>query len=245
MGKKKQAVAYIRVSTSGQAESGAGLNLQRISIDAYAEAAGLTVVETFSDAQSGVGADSATARSGLKAAILKSRELNCPILIDGLDRLSRDTTALEKFLSDKGLKIISTRHGENPQHAVMIAAAERAQAEAERISRTTKKGLEKARARGTQLGNRTNLEEARLLGIATNQRKAGELTRKLMPIIKTVCTDRKLTKAQIADELNRLGYRTPRGKPWSDVTIRPQLERIAGWERASEASSDNPLFGMF
>lgn len=248
---KKPAIAYMRVSTTGQAETGAGLDLQRISIGAFAREARFDIIETFRDAQSGVGEDSVQARSGLKAAIEKSRELNCPILVDGLDRFARNTKALEAMVLDGRLNVISTRHGEDAQRAVIIAAGARAQAEAERISRTTKEGLQRARDRGVTLGNTKNLEEARQNAIRSNKDKADKLTQELRPIIQEIRTYRKLTRAQIAEELNRRGHRSPRGILWSAVTIRPQLERIAAWEAEEEAQKerelyrDNPNFGIF
>ncbi|MEH6717535.1 MAG: recombinase family protein [Aurantimonas endophytica] len=245
MGKKKQAIAYLRVSTSGQAEAGAGLDLQRIRIDTFAREAGFAIAHAFSDAQSGVGEDSAAKRPGLRDAVALSIETGWPILVDGLDRFSRNTRKLEAMVLDGRLEVISTKSGESPARAVVIAEAQRAQAEAERISRTTKEGLQKARARGVTLGNTKNLDEARQLGIASNKSKAERMTRGLMPIVQEIRAGGKATKAQIADELNRRGYRSPRGAPWTATTIRPQLERIAGWESASDANSDNPLYGMF
>lgn len=43
----KQIVGYVRVSTAGQGASGLGLEGQQAAIDAYAKAAGATVVRLY------------------------------------------------------------------------------------------------------------------------------------------------------------------------------------------------------
>lgn len=244
MVKRKTAIAYIRVSTTGQAEIGAGLDLQRTSIDAFAREAGFDIVDTFRDAHSAVGEDSAGERPGLMNAIEKSQQTGWPILVDGLDRFSRHTGTLEKVIDGGVVKVISTRLGENPDRATMISSAKRAQAEAERISETTKAGLQRTKARGTRLGNTTNLAEAQRLGIATNMDKAERFTRKLMPTIRRITTDRKLTRDQIAAELNQLGERAPRGQEWTAAAVRSQQKRIVMLEKM-DSDLANPMFGMF
>ena len=62
------AVAYLRVSTNDQAESGAGLAAQRAAITAYASANNMTITAWYEDA--GVsGAAGLEARPGLAAAV--------------------------------------------------------------------------------------------------------------------------------------------------------------------------------
>jgi DNA invertase Pin-like site-specific DNA recombinase len=52
-----QAIAYIRVSTQGQAKSGLGLEAQRNAINAFAKAEGFTVATTFEERETGKGSD--------------------------------------------------------------------------------------------------------------------------------------------------------------------------------------------
>jgi len=248
MPKRRLAIAYIRVSTKGQEEDGAGLNFQLVSIQAYANAAGYIVTDTFRDAQSGVGEDSAKARPGLRAAIEISQKTGRPIIVDGLDRFSRNTKVLEDMVASGRLAVISTRSGEDPRHAVTMAEASRAQAEAERISRTTREGLRKARQRGVRLGNTKNLPEARVRASEARTNKARKLTEEIAPIIRELRELKPaVSKKEIAEELNRRGYLSPRGEIWTETTVRPQLKRIADWEETDRQAfyNENPLFGMF
>ena len=60
-------VGYVRVSTSEQADSGAGLEAQRAAIDAEAAHRGWTLLETFEDA--GASGKSLSGRAGLQEAL--------------------------------------------------------------------------------------------------------------------------------------------------------------------------------
>jgi DNA invertase Pin-like site-specific DNA recombinase len=85
-----QAVAYVRVSTQGQAKSGLGLDAQRDAIAAFAKAEGFTVASVLEEHESGKGADALDRRPQLAAAIKAARKLGAPIIVSKLDRLSRD-----------------------------------------------------------------------------------------------------------------------------------------------------------
>jgi DNA invertase Pin-like site-specific DNA recombinase len=108
--------AYRRVSTDRQAEQGYGLDAQAAALDTWAEAAGLPILETFTDA--GVsGACSPLERPAFAALLLRARELggDSPDSADGrresacalvnvvlprLDRLARDLLIQEQALAD-------------------------------------------------------------------------------------------------------------------------------------------------
>lgn len=246
----KKAIAYTRVSTAGQLESGSGLDFQMTAIRAFAKAAGYEIVEAFSDAHTGVGEDSITDRPGVQAALEKARRTGWPVLVDGLDRLSRHSKTLEDLIADNGARVLSVRDGEAPTRAVLIARAARAQEEAERISVTTREGLARARQNGVVLGNQTNLREAQRLGAERNRTRAGQRAGELAPIISEVLASGKSTHGEIADELNRRGILTPRGKAWTAASIRRPLARIKDIQSSAESNSsssdsDNPLWGIF
>jgi len=60
-------VTYLRVSTSEQALSGLGLDAQRVTVAAYAQRKGLTIVEEYCD--EGISAKSLTGRPAALAAL--------------------------------------------------------------------------------------------------------------------------------------------------------------------------------
>src|SRR3954471_3387194 len=81
-------VAYVRVSTDEQADSGAGLTAQRAAISAEAARRGWTVIAWHEDA--GISGKSIAGRPGLGAA-LEAVETGqaAGIVVAKLDRLSR------------------------------------------------------------------------------------------------------------------------------------------------------------
>jgi hypothetical protein len=80
------AVAYVRVSTTGQAKSGLGLAAQVSAIKAFAESEGYKIASTFEEHESGKGANALDLRPKLAAAIKAAKELS-------RSRLRRPTTS--------------------------------------------------------------------------------------------------------------------------------------------------------
>ncbi len=97
-----KAVAYVRVSTQGQAGSGHGLDAQRDAIRTFANAEGVTVAATFEEHETGKGADASERRPKLAAAIKAARKLAGPVIVSKLDRLSRDVHFISRFDDAQG-----------------------------------------------------------------------------------------------------------------------------------------------
>ncbi|WP_165491262.1 recombinase family protein [Lichenihabitans psoromatis] len=243
----KSAIAYLRVSTPNR-QNGAGLDHQMTRIQAFAREAGIEIIETCRDVASGAGIDPSL-RPGSGKAMTRSIELSCPIIVDGLSRFSRDTDTLERLVAEGCLHIISATAGEGASRAVIMGEAKRAQAEAERIRRTTRAGLQRARAAGQVFGNPTNLPEAQRKGSAANASKAAKHAKDLAPLIDAIQLAGKITKKAIAADLNAQGSRTSSGQRWTENNIRRPLLRIAQTAEAGSngltATDLNPNYGMF
>jgi DNA invertase Pin-like site-specific DNA recombinase len=69
----KDAIGYLRVSTSEQGRSGLGLAAQRFDIEAFGSREGFSIKSWYQDVQTGAGKDALVLRPGLAAA-LKERE---------------------------------------------------------------------------------------------------------------------------------------------------------------------------
>jgi DNA invertase Pin-like site-specific DNA recombinase len=83
-------VAYMRVSTASQGRSGLGLDAQREAIAKFAKQEGLRIIDTFTEVETGKGANALARRPQLAAALKAARKLQGSILVAKLDRLSRD-----------------------------------------------------------------------------------------------------------------------------------------------------------
>jgi DNA invertase Pin-like site-specific DNA recombinase len=154
-----RAIAYIRVSTDEQAESGAGLAAQRAACAAWAERAGATC-ETYAD--EGVsGASGIEARPALLAAIAELRSGDV-LLVSRRDRLARDpivTAMVERLVVRAGARVVSCAgegtDGDSPTDVLMRRIVD-AFAEYERlvIGARTKAALASIRASGRKTGGR-------------------------------------------------------------------------------------------
>ncbi len=102
-----KAIAYLRVSTDRQGDSGAGLDAQRAAITAYAAQHGIEIVRFEQDILSG--AKGIEHRLGLASAIAGIQKGDA-LLIAKRDRLGRDqflSMSLERLVQKKGGSILS------------------------------------------------------------------------------------------------------------------------------------------
>ena len=67
-------VAYYRVSTKKQEESGLGLAGQRAAVTAFAKAEGLTIIAEYTETETGKGSDALDKRPQLKAALKLAKQ---------------------------------------------------------------------------------------------------------------------------------------------------------------------------
>lgn len=86
-----KAIAYIRVSTKEQGQSGFGREAQRVQIEKFARGAGFKIQHTFSDVHSAAEEDSLSKREGLRDALKYAVEKGWPIIVADFSRLTRRT----------------------------------------------------------------------------------------------------------------------------------------------------------
>src|SRR4051794_31419671 len=100
------------------------------------------------------------------------------------------------------------------------------------ISARTKDALAAAKARGVQLGNRTNMETAVRHSAEVRVRKADQHAANVLPIIDDIRRGGAKSLREIAAQLTARGVRTPRGGEWSAAAVRNVLARQAEAGRA-------------
>lgn len=212
----KQAIAYLRVSTSEQGKSGLGLAAQGEAVQRFAAAEGFEIVDLITEVASGkLGLDD---RDGLRAALAKAAKLHCPVIVSKLDRLSRDVAFISGLMAKK-VPFITVELGADTDPFILHLFAALSEKERRLISVRTKAALQAKLAAGAVLGNRTNLPEAQAKGQAGNRAKAIEFAAKVLPLVQQY-RDQDLSLAAIADKLNRLGVKTARGGAWYAATVR-------------------------
>lgn len=227
-------VAYYRVSTKRQGESGLGLEGQQAAVEAFAAANRAIIVASYTEVESGRKAD----RPKLAIALAHAKRSKAALVVAKLDRLSRNVAFLSAVM-DSGVDFTACDNPHANRLTIHILAAV-AEDEARRISERTKAALQAAKARGTKLGSSRpghwkGREARRLAGSVAGAKAAAELHRKaaseaytdLAPIVGEL-RERGCTQMQIAERLNELGHTTRRGKAWNHVQVARLIQRMAG-----------------
>src|SRR5690606_31239443 len=141
------------------------------------------IVKVYRDVDSGKGSIK-TRRPQLRDALCQSKELQIPIIVTSIDRISRDAGMIERLAADHNIKLIVLGGDAGSDDEVVIRSlGKQAQHVREEISRRTRDALRRRKADGVVLGNRTNLPEAAKKGHKALSAKAQAHAEKLRPII--------------------------------------------------------------
>lgn len=214
-------IAYYRVSTKGQGESGLGLEGQERAVADYARRVGKEVVASYREVESGKIAN----RPELKKAMAHARCASAVLVVAKLDRLSRDPDFLGEIMKSETDFVACDMPAANKLTIRIMAAV--AEQEREAISARTKAALAAYKARGGKLGAslhqcRNLTQEAREKGSAlAAERRTAEAEsyyQHVLPMAEEM-RERGATLREIADDLNSRHYRTRRQKAWSPMQV--------------------------
>jgi DNA invertase Pin-like site-specific DNA recombinase len=231
MATKPKLVAYLRVSTQKQGDSGLGLEAQQATISHYAAVCGGEVVATFTEVESGRKSD----RAQLAKALSHAKRIKGRLVIAKLDRLGRDV-AFVSALMKSGVNFVACDNPHANKLTIHILAAV-AEDEAERISARTRAALAAAKARGTLLGSARpghweGREQQRLAGGRLGAQRArakrlAESEATYAAVRPTVCAMREsgASLQAIADRLNACDHNSPRGSAWTRIQVSRVLNR--------------------
>ncbi len=215
-------VSYFRVSTKKQGQSGLGVEAQRAAVEAFLNGNGATVVEEFTEVESG----SNDQRPELDKALMACRLHKAILVIAKLDRLSRDAAFLLN-LQKAGVRFVAADMPEANEMIVGIMAVV-AQAERKMISDRTRAALTAAKARGVRLGgfrgHKANDDARRKAAIVKNSR-ANRFANDVYPAITAAQQAGATSLRQIAAELNRREITTARGGRWSAIQVQRAIDR--------------------
>ncbi|MFC5848581.1 recombinase family protein [Deinococcus petrolearius] len=214
------AVAYYRVSTQKQGQSGLGLEAQQAAVLTYARSKGLELVAEVTEIETGT---RKRRRPQLEAALDQTRRLGGVLLIAKLDRLARNV-AVVASLMESGVRFVAVDmpEADNLTIHVMAAVAER---EAQLISARTKAALAARKARGLKLGKPENLTvEAQRRGAEASKQRAVQDMRTVAAYAGAL-QGQGLTLRAIAAQLEQHGFQTRQGGPWHAVQVKRVLER--------------------
>jgi DNA invertase Pin-like site-specific DNA recombinase len=204
------AIAYTRVSTAKQGKSGLGLEAQTAMLARFAEAEGFAFAETFSEVETGKGADALDRRPQLAAALNAAKRCGkgTPIVVAKLDRLSRDVHFISGLMTHKTPFIVAELGADADPFMLHLYAA-LAEKERRLISQRTRDALAAKKAQGVKLGG-LNAKGVR------NRDEAKARAEALRPLMSELSS---LSARAIAAELNTRGVATPSGARWHTETV--------------------------
>jgi DNA invertase Pin-like site-specific DNA recombinase len=243
-------IAYYRVSTKRQGDSGLGLDGQKAAVKAHATATGPTIIAEYIEVESGKNSD----RPQLAKALAHAKLANATLCIAKLDRLARNVAFLSGLM-EAGTPFVCCDNPHATPLTIHILAAV-AEDEALRISARTKAALaaykagnrvsKRIRARypkgvpakvvketagklGAALPQCRNLDDSARQkgherGVKAAAARAAERAASIGPIVWELRREGATLQA-VADELNARGYVSRRGKPWSHVSVLRLLRR--------------------
>jgi DNA invertase Pin-like site-specific DNA recombinase len=222
----KAAIAYTRVSKPSQGRSGLGLAAQQAALVRFADQEGFDLIQTFTEVETGKGADALDRRPQLVAALKVAKKHKAPIIVAKLDRLSRDVHFISGLMTHKTPFIVADLGVDTDPFMLHIYAAV-AEKERRMIGRRTKEALAAKKAQGIALGGAN-------AGTMRTQARAKERAERLRPVLKELSG---LSARNIALALNDRNVPTPTSGQWSAVTV-IRVQRRLVQARSDKSQSD-------
>lgn len=215
-------IAYLRVSTSKQGESGLGLEAQREAVRRCVGDA--TLLAEFVEVESGKRSD----RVELAQALAECRRTGATLIVAKLDRLSRNLKFLATMLEGDVKFIAADNPSANELTLGILSVV--AQAEARMTSERTKAALQAAKARGVKLGGTYqrpfgDAEQAR--GRAAIKASADARAQTLLPVLDEMRAAGVTSLGALARGLTERGVKTARGGEWTPMQVKRIIERRA------------------
>lgn len=221
----KKYVAYYRVSTRRQGDSGLGLEAQQRAVEDFCTRTCGRIAKSFKEVESGRKSD----RPELQRALQACRVYGATLLVAKFDRLARNAAFLLTLKAGRVPIVAADLPDVNEDVVGFMAVV--AQMEARMISARTKAGLAAAKRRGTRLGTPENLRpQHQRLGRVKGRRVRSERAQENAENFRAVIAEIKQTGVTsvrgIARELNSMDAPAPRGGKWAPVQVSRLLARL-------------------
>lgn len=229
-------VAYYRVSTARQGESGLGIEAQQAEVAKHLASTGAPLLTEFTEFETGT---RKRYRPQLAKAIVECRARGAVLVIAKLDRLARNVAFLSALMeSDVPFRALDVPDATPLTLHIYAAMAENT---AKDISSHTKAALQAAKARGTKLGNPKNLTDySRRCALDVRQAQVADAYRLVFPYL-TAWVELGWSLQRMANELTGLRIPQPRKpkagqapRPWQSVQVQ-RLIALAQREAAAKS----------
>ncbi len=211
----KKLIGYVRVSTKEQGKTRNGLEAQIEAIQNFAHYNGYELIEIAEEVQSGADDD----RPVLAAATKRAQKLGAYVVVNKLDRLSRDALFILQYIRTNR-KFIVTQLGEDVDPFMFHIYAGVAEQERVFISDRTRAGLQAKRMRGEALGaSKERMVDLRAKSHESSAARSCAFAERLKPTV-TRMVSAGMSLRAIAEELNNSGTKTARGGDWYASSVK-------------------------
>lgn len=220
-------VAYYRVSTDRQGQSGLGLEAQQAKVKQLAVERGATVVAEFTEVESGRKSE----RPQLAAAIAEARQRRAVVAVAKLDRIARDAELvlrLSREAQSNGMggflfcDLPDVDATSSAGRLILTVMASVAEFEARRISERTREAMAAAKVRGVKFGGVRLGQEERIDASKAEAAARAEALRELVePMMIAGYSLRRISSA-----LASSGHFTSKGTPLSPTQVKRLINRL-------------------
>lgn len=228
-------VAYIRVSTKSQGDSGLGLDAQREYIQRAAQQNHWTVIGEFVDVASGKLAIEERPEGAKALAMCKQQ--SAQLLVAKLDRLSRSVLHIAQLMELTDFKVATMPQADKFQLHLFAALA---QQEREFIANRTREALASLQRRADsgdtlaaqKIDNRSQaLAKGRAVADITaantiRMQKINTYNEMVRPHLEACLYNKIKTLQSMAACLNTKGLRTPRGSEFTPTAVRRLMSSL-------------------
>lgn len=213
-------IAYLRVSTREQGDSGLGLQAQQTAVERFAD--DKAILATFTEVESGKRCD----RPQLAAALAACKQHGATLLIAKLDRLARNVRFVSTLLDGDVPFVCCDMPSADRTMLQMVSVF--AEHEARCISERTRAALQAKKQRGETWGPSAAVRATGLAkGVATNRAKADAARAVVYDRCRSL-RDAGRSLQEIASILNGSGHRTSTGGNYSPTAIHRVLGGATG-----------------
>jgi DNA invertase Pin-like site-specific DNA recombinase len=225
----KRAIAYLRVSTAGQADDGVSLDAQRAKVESWCHVNDLTLSTVFVD--SGISGKRADNRPELQAALAAAMSAAGVLVVYSLSRLARstkDTILIAEQLERAGCDLVSLTEKIDTTNAagkmVFRMLAVLAEFERDLVSERTRAALSHKKSLGQRVGQIPYGYDVGGDGSLLIPDRREQASLQLISLLR----DSGHSYASIADVLNRKSIPTKQyGAEWHSMTVRRIICRPA------------------
>lgn len=209
-------VAYYRVSTTRQGQSGLGLEAQQEIVKRFLNGGDWKMTAEFIEVESGTKNN----RPELNRAIEKCQQTGATLIVAKLDRLSRNAAFL-MTMRDSGIDFVVADMPDANKMTIGLMAVV-AEYERDQTAERTRRALAAKKARGEKLG--APEDSLRLAGLLGNERKkviAYENAQETMEVIEQLNRVGLTSLRQLCQGLQDRGVKTPSGNiKWHPQQVR-------------------------